>query len=73
VSSIEERSAFLRAMRSGVTRRTSGRVAAKCGDCDRFRSERCAACDRDPALVLHPADAWTIRAVRSLSVNGSFR
>jgi hypothetical protein len=68
-----ETDAFLLALRTGVTRRTSGRIAAKCGDCDRFRTERCAACARDPKLVLHPADEWTIRAVRSLSVNGSFR
>jgi hypothetical protein len=29
--------------------------------------------DAELESALHPADEWTIRAVRSLSVNGSFR
>jgi hypothetical protein len=47
----------------------------------RCRCRRCAGvaipqddeCRKRSLASLHPADAWTIRALRSLSTNGSFR
>lgn len=62
MSSRVEHAAFMDALRLGAKCRCD-----RCGDgredeCRAFRLEQ-----------LHPADVWTIRELRKLSINGSFR
>jgi DnaJ-class molecular chaperone len=45
----------------------AGRTAA-CHDC-----KGTGRVSHDAELKAHPADVWTVRAIRKLSVNGSFR
>jgi hypothetical protein len=44
--------------------------ADACRDCGGDASDECRVSAHN---WLHPADAWTIRELRTLSINGSFR
>jgi DnaJ-class molecular chaperone len=66
----------------------SGETQEKCSHCNNEVSARCSSChgkaqscrrcagggtiDTPSLPKTHPADAWTLRSVRSLSINGSF-
>lgn len=62
---MSEQLAFFDALRSGLR--------CKCADCYGSGIPEDDACRRWRLASLHPADAWTIRELRNLSINGSFR
>lgn len=65
-----------------------GTVSKRCKHCRVSHQEKCPKCsgkpaaclgchgkgkvDLEPELKVHPADVWTIRELRKLSINGSF-
>lgn len=60
-----EQLAFFEALQLGLRCRCSacaGSAVPRDADCRRWRLE-----------LLHPADVWTIRELRTLSISGSFR
>jgi hypothetical protein len=65
MSEQDEQLAFFDALMSGLKcrcGRCSGRAVPQDSECRKWR-----------LAWLHPADAWTIREVRRMSANGSFR
>lgn len=73
---------FLHSLRTGKFRTSKRTQRVSCPACEGVgerSDETCGLCsgggniDVDVPVGGHPADAWTIRELRKLSINGSFR
>jgi hypothetical protein len=65
MSEQDEQLAFFDALMSGLK--------CRCGRCSGLSVPQDMECRKYALAHLHPADAWTVRELRALSANGSFR